>query len=408
MLYGDDDEAADALLNEGDEANVETDVGSEAEVEEGSQPKKNESVRESLKRSIKEVEKEENTDKEDKGSDKAPVKKETKDPVDKTDKSETVDKQVSKPTGKVDTPKVQPPIGWTKEAKAEWNKLPETVKASIAKREQEASDGFKQYGEKVKNFEALDQALAPHREEIKKIGANEAQVVSNMFNWLKAIAQPNKEEAKKQFLQLAKNYGIDLAAAPAPKQEAKQDIKFDDNVPEAFKQFVTTIEGKFTSLEEQNKANETARQEAIQREQTARQQAEANTFLNSWAHDKPHYQNENVKKVMFGILSSGMLPLKDGQLDLDSAYSQALYAVPEIREEIQKAEQEEKEAQRQAEIKEQRRKQAEKLNAAKKAGSSISNRAPTGISGPAPHKKGETVSARDSIKAAIQEVRDSN
>jgi hypothetical protein len=42
-------------------------------------------------------------------------------------------------------PTVQPPGGWSPKSKSEWDKLPEHIRADIAKREKEVADGFAQY-----------------------------------------------------------------------------------------------------------------------------------------------------------------------------------------------------------------------------------------------------------------------
>src|SRR5690606_37645319 len=56
---------------------------------------------------------------------------------------------------------IQAPVSWSAAAKAEFSKLPIAVQEAVAKREMEVSNGFKQYGEKVKQYEAIDKILEP-------------------------------------------------------------------------------------------------------------------------------------------------------------------------------------------------------------------------------------------------------
>jgi len=136
-------------------------------------------------------------------------------------------------------------------------------------------------------------------------------------------------------------------------------------------------------------------------QQQIEKQKQAQDYLSTWASDKPHF--EKVRPVMFGLLQSGVIPLKNGQLDLDSAYQRAIYADPEVREAIQAEEKEKADQKAAQEKKDAELKRLQKLNAAKKA-STLSTRAPTGNFKPADNKNKKPMSVRDSIMAARREV----
>ena len=280
---------------------------------------------------------------------------------------------------------VKPPVGWTKEAKQKWNELPPEVQQSVAKREQEVSDGFKKYGEDAGKYKELDSVLAPRREAIKSFGATEAQTIDRLFKWMESLSHPDKGFAKQQFLNLAKNFNIDLAAGQSDRKI--EPVQEGEELPPALKNFMETVTGEVGNLK---RVNEQQRAQA------------ANDYVESWSKDKPHFQG--VRQHMFALLQTGVVPLKAGQLDLDEAYNQAVYANPQIREKVVQ-----EESAKATQIAEENRKKMEaarlaKLNKAKAAGSSISPRAPSGNVSQNNGKTNKSQSVRDTIKAAMQEV----
>lgn len=101
---------------------------------------------------------------------------------------------------------IQTPVSWSAAAKAEFSKLPLAVQEAVAKREMEVSQGFKQYGEKVKAFEAIERTLAPIMPKLQMQGMDGATYVSRLIAAERALEQ-NPAEA---FKWLAQSYGFDL------------------------------------------------------------------------------------------------------------------------------------------------------------------------------------------------------
>ena len=97
----------------------------------------------------------------------------------------------------------------------------------------------------------------------------------------------------------------------------------------------------------------------------AQQERAVNDILSNWSKDKPFY--EKVRGVMASGISSGAVPLKGGNVDLDGAYAFACAADPEIREQLY--------AERSAADRKAQREQAER---ARRAGSSLGGAAPGG------------------------------
>lgn len=330
----------------------------------------------------------------------AKEKDEEKEPKKETIKLKDTTNKDTKDVPVVATTEDKTPISWSKEAKAQFNNLPPEVKAAIAKRETEVSEGFKKYGEGARRLEDLDKVFVPARmDQFKQAGISEAQAAERMFQWMEAIAQPNKANALQQWMALGKQFGLELPTNTATQTQKTEVTGDQPEIPEHLKSFIDNTTGKLTSLEQQLVAE---KNERAQREQKSAQE-----HITIWAKDKPHF--ETVKPLMFELLKSGVIPLKDGTLDLDSAYDQAVHANPTTRNLVAA---EKAEAARQAAdnaAKEVKLKALEKANKARKA-STLSTRAPTGTTQTAngKDKNQKAQSVRDSINAARREVSENN
>lgn len=289
----------------------------------------------------------------------------------------------------------EPPGGWTDTAKKHWGNLPPEVIESVAKREKEASDGFAAHGEEKKRFKELDDILAPRREYFQRNGLSEGQVVGRMFNWMDGLAGANKVDVYKE---LGRSFGIDIAKlAPTPSKQTSDDTSAEAAsqqvaIPDEVRNFFDTITNKVTTLEQTL---------------TSQKEAEAANFVNNWAKDKTHYSK--VRPLMFSLLNSGVIPLKDGALDLDEAYAQATYAHKETRELILKEEADKKAADAKAEADKKKVAQAERVRKANTANVSIKSKAPLARGDGSSHASmngKKPISVKDSLRSAIRELND--
>lgn len=287
--------------------------------------------------------------------------------------------------------KYEAPKGWTKEAKAEFERLPEVVKASIAKREEEASKGFKEYGDKVKQLDTYNNLVTTYVPDHQKYGLDAPKVVERTLQWLKVISNPDKSQAVNSLKELAKSFGLDVdlqnsytpkeqSTTPASGQPGYVEPSSQNNSElQALREKVASLEGQFSSTAQQA----------------------ATTYVNSWSKDKPHF--EKVRGAMRGLIEANLVKLVDGKPDLDDAYDQACRRDPELyqqmlTDELSKKEQELLEAQKARD-----NKTAEHVQKAKRASVSLKPNAPMGTV-PASAKSKNNVSVRDSIAAALKEV----
>lgn len=298
------------------------------------------------------------------------------------------------------------------EAKAAWSNAPKEIKEAFIKREADMQKGVDELRQR---YALIDQAIAPHTDALRQMNATPQEAVNRMFLWFKALGGTPQEA----FPALAKSMGLDWAKLvadtagqqqqqPAAQQGQGDPAATQDEIPEAVKSYIGRLEqqlqnlggmvqqvgGRFQTLEEQAQAQNLAR---------------TTENLNQWAKDKPHF--DAVRVEMANLLQSGMIPLlANGQVDLDTAYERAIYFNPEVRakvlaEQQQANQQAQQEAEQAATTANQQ--QVEK---ARKASVSISSRNPPGAGNMQPgavkKKPGQRMSVRESLKAAVAELRD--
>lgn len=406
VFRGPDDEGAGG----GGEEITEINDGAEGEGTDGDEDGGDEplTVREQIKRSIAEV----NED------DKQPKpKKANKAFGDRADPDGRAAAHAANGTPPVD-PNAPPtpasttpaPEALSKEAKAEWDKTPPVVQAAFIKREQDMAAGVQALQQR---YNLIDQAIAPHTDALRQMNATPADAVHRMFLWFKALAGKPTDA----FPALAQSMGVDWKQLIAAGQQ-----QVDPNatppegqpnggapaIPAEVQQYVGRLEGELQKMQQyvQGLGGQLG---GIQ--QNFNQQSEMKTRenLSIWAKDKPYY--EELRQDMAKMIESGIVPLKeDGQVDLDTAYERAMYFNPEVRAKVLAAQQQaDTTAQQQQTTQVTTARQAQAGKARKAAVSLPVSNAP-GASGArsmvTSKKPSQKMSVRDSLKAAMAELRD--
>jgi len=363
------------------------------------------SIRGALKAAVKEVEEKEDEDPEDEREEKSSsrddklVQKKPKESVSDRGREES-DKKDDKEfkQEKVEDKTEPPPPYYKTKGKAVWDKLTPEDKQLILAREKEVSDGFAQASPKVRAFEELERVIAPRLPAIQKFGTTPAATIDRLFQWMEALSDQDEGKRASSFKQLASNFGINLAQLESTKHDGTDPTLTESQDPPAWAQGIV---GEVTQLKNQL---------------TTQQQAAADAAVTSWATSKdstgtplrPHYSK--VNQLMYQLMVSGAVPMKDGNLDLDGAYEAACRINPEVialiqQEQIAKAEQETKDkAAKDAQLAKAR------LEKAKRAGVGLKPSAP---SMPVAQVKGktngtgrETTSVRDSLRLSLDQLRD--
>lgn len=355
------------------------------------------SVREQLKKSIAEV----NADNEREA--KAKPRKDGKTgrfqsaaPADPTAPQE----QPQAPAG----PAITAPDSLTKEAKAEWDKAPRAIQEAFVKREQDMAAGVNELKQK---YSLIDEALAPHNDALRQMNATPGEAVNRLFLWFKALAGSPVQA----FPSLAKSMGYDWGKvvqaiqggaqpqAPAAGQEAVPEI------PAPVQQYVGRLEQQINNLQQQL-GQVGSRFDSVQQDLNAQNEAKTRENLSIWSSGKEFY--EDVRKDMAALIQTGMIPLKNGQVDLDTAYERAIYYNPDVRAKVlAKQQQANQQVQQTSEAATAAQKQGQ-VARARKAGVSLpaSTTPGSGNGAIAQKKPGQKLSVKDSLKEAIAQLRD--
>ena len=277
----------------------------------------------------------------------------------------------------------KPPARWKKEAKQHWANLPPEVQTEFARGEADVERGVAPLKQKIAQYADEDRAWLPHEGALRAHGVSRAQAVSNMLGWhnylhrdpvngltdLVKTLPPDKQRVLLEHAQRMQQQG-------GAQAQTTNGGTFD---PRVIQQYVDQRVG------------------ALEQQHMEQQQARTNEILENWARDKPHYSK--VRLMMSRLLmpnpatGESIIPLKNGAVDLDSAYAESLKLVPEVWAAVQA---EERAAERKRNNDEAARKRY--------TSSSLTPRAPGGNNNIGGAKKRGSQSVRDSISAAVDEL----
>lgn len=374
-------------------------------------PEKRPSVRESLERTFEDAHKEEEKE--------TRSRRDTRRDTNRRDASgnfEAPEKETDKPeTGEVEAEAAetessqgtqvqnQAPTAWTADAKKAWAELPPQVQAAVTKREQDVEKGIKSLKDQ---YSELDKAIAPHKEAIQKFGKTPGQAVEQLFAWFQALAQ-NPDQAIPALIQsynydprkIIQAFGIQPQAAQEPVKEVEQP---EGDIPPAVQSYITKLEERLTGFEQKVGQSLNGVMGSFQEQSMAK----THEILNTWAKDKPYF-NE-VRAFMGHLLTPdpntgvAAVPLKDGRVDLDTAYDMATYAHPEVRAKVLADQQAKAAAEKQAKIKAENDLQQKQANKARQASGSVVSSTPGAEVARKQIVKGKSV--RESLKDAMSEL----
>ncbi len=272
---------------------------------------------------------------------------------------------LTKPSEQPSTAAVAAPVSWSAEAKALWASAPPALQQAVLKREQEASNGIRQYSEKVAQFE---QALAPVAQEAQRRGMSPDDAIKRLIDG-NTFIETQPEQA---ILWLAQKNGIDLANLasnpPAPQQARP------DPVYAQVSQTVQTLEQRLQQIEFGNNL----------------------TVAQQFAASKPHYADVEEQLPAFIREVQRLEPGLTGLPLLEKAYERAIWLNPDVRSKIQATERETAEKARQAEV------QAKAQQAAK-AAVSVKGSSAAAIP-PKRAASNDDGTVYDDVRAAIRQV----
>jgi len=317
------------------------------------------------------------------------------------------------------------PTAWSKEAKAAFTHLPEHVKKAVLKREGDVEKGIKSLKD---SYKEIDEAIAPYVPMIRQFQKTPGQAITQLFSWFDALAK-NPDEA---FPALIKSYKYNPDAMLAkygyvrkqqPQQQPNGQVQPGQAQPNgqvqpgqqqqpggevvspAVQAYINKIEQQLNGFQQQVGQQFNSLGQYYQEQNAAKTQE----MLEQWAKDKPFFSEA---RVMMGHLltpdgTTGVaaIPLKDGRVDLDSAYEAAVYALPEIRARVLADQQAQADATRKAKQEANQKAAQDKADKARRTATSLTSSAPGAeVARRGTSEKGKSV--RESLVAAMKELSD--
>lgn len=300
----------------------------------------------------------------------------------------------------------QPPAAWAKDAKEVWESVPPAAQAAIAKREQDVEKGVLALRD---HYQAIDSAIAPHVATIQQMGKTPGEAIQHLFGWFQALAgnpvdaipalMMSFQYPPEVVVAIGQKLGLQVPNQGQPQEGQEQQPQH--QVPPELIQYIQQQQERIQQLEQAFQGEIGGIKNTFQQQSMAQTQS----FLQEWAKDKPYF-NE-VREFMGRLLTPdpqtgiAAVPLKDGQVDLETAYDMAVHAIPSVRAralaEKQAAAAQAQQAKAKAEASAQNR---AATDAARKR-VTVSSVAPGGEVNRNAPKKGSSV--RESLMAAMQE-----
>lgn len=196
------------------------------------------------------------------------------------------------------------PNTWKKEVAATWATLPPEARAEITRREADFHRGIEGYKQAAGFGQAMERVITPHAQTLQALGISADKAIEQLMAGDHKLRYGSPQEKHEYFAQLARNYGIDMAAVQAVEHTPM------DPVVAQLQQQVQQLSGY------------------IQQQQSSGQQQEEatlNSEISTFAADPSHSHFESVKGHMAALLQAGQAK------DLPDAYEQAIYANPTTR-----------------------------------------------------------------------------
>lgn len=202
------------------------------------------------------------------------------------------------------TPTVRaPPQSWAKDKHEVWAKMPAEAQEYYETREKQMLDGLEQYKEHAGFGKQMREVMAPYKAFLTAQGVDEPKAAQYLLNAHYRLSNSPAVEKQAYFAQLAKSYGIDLAA-----------YKPAEGTPEVAPE-VRALQEKVSTLE----SSLTQREQAVLNEARVKVAAEIETF----ASDPKHQYFDECSDDIVALIQAGNT--------LEQAYEKAVYANPVTR-----------------------------------------------------------------------------
>lgn len=205
-------------------------------------------------------------------------------------------KQVEAPT------KRAAPTSWKKDYWQDWEKIDPRVQSYLEQREEESRRGVESIKTQYEQVAPLQKVLAPIIPNLQQRGVKVEQWLNDLSTVDRILASGTPQEKQQLIYRMAAANGVQIGSP----QQGQGDPQL---------QFL---------LQNQRQLEQKVQQFQSWQEQASA--AEAQSAINQFAADKPHF--EKVKVEMGRLIQNGFAT------DLQTAYDRAIWSDPEIRQEL--------------------------------------------------------------------------
>ena len=204
--------------------------------------------------------------------------------------------------------KRKPPGSLRKELQDKWDTLDPIAQDEFERREADFHKGIQSYKEKAQIADQFDQVVSqyPVMQQLKQQGGNPLQAVNNLLNADHVLRNGSQEQKVNAARQILQEYGITLG--------------------EDGTQFQVDPLMQKMQLLESTVSNLTHSQQQAQLEAQRRADAALEQQITEWSNGKEFFQE--LRPAMSALLQTGEAN------SLDDAYEQAMWAKPQIRQQV--------------------------------------------------------------------------
>jgi hypothetical protein len=233
-------------------------------------------------------------------------------------KAETPEEPAPEPVKEIP----QAPQSWTAEAKAEWAKAPDKIRAEVLKREQDMHQALTRHDGELRLGRDMKEIVTPYLPIIQAEGGTPQTAVRDLLNTAYVLRTGSTEQKRALILNTAKQYGVDLGV--------QEESEYVDPMLASLRQEIEQLK-------------QIANPQAV--ESRLRSQLESDRMqadIVAFASDPAHVHFESVRDDMAHYVRKGA--------SLKEAYDMACNASPQIRSTLEAAKAAELEAKRKQEI----------------------------------------------------------
>jgi hypothetical protein len=198
-----------------------------------------------------------------------------------------------------------PPASWKPAAKAEWNNLPEAVKADAHRREADFHAGIQQYKGKADVADILYGEIAPYEAAIRAAGTDVPGALRSLLQTGAALMMGTPQQKAATVQGILQTYGVDPRLVFAQQQPAQQQDPA-----------IARAQARIAQLE---------RAEQLRQQQTVQStDAQAMGIISSFANNPANKYFADVAPLMGSFLSNG------AAASMEQAYEMACRAHPQV------------------------------------------------------------------------------